>query len=97
MLQHLLDVFELLEDVAERLRLFQQCLSRVLVRQDALEVHVIPHEVIIPPDGEATDGAEPAPKVPGRVHRANRKPWALASARMPVRLLRGQYPPVQLF
>ena len=44
-------------------------ISRVVVRLDALDVQVIPHEVIIPPD-EAPEGAKPAPKVPGKVRLA---------------------------
>jgi hypothetical protein len=69
-LERLLDVFESLEDIGDRRRLLQQCLSRVVVRQDALEVHVVSHELIIPPD-EATEGAKAAPKVPRNVHSAS--------------------------
>jgi recombinase-like zinc beta ribbon protein len=68
-LERLLDVFESLEDIGDRRRLLQQCLSRVVVRQEALEVHVISNELIIPPD-EATEGANAAPKVPRKVHSA---------------------------
>jgi hypothetical protein len=68
-LERLLDVFESLEDIGDRRRLLQQCLSRVVVRQDALEVHVLSHELIIPPD-EATEGANVGPKVSRKVHSA---------------------------
>ncbi|MDQ6673271.1 MAG: zinc ribbon domain-containing protein [Chloroflexota bacterium] len=67
-LERLLDVFESLEEIGERRRLLQQCLSRVVVRQESLEVHVMADPVILPPDDSAAELLNISPKIPGKVH-----------------------------
>ena len=68
-LDRLVDVFEALEDVADRRRLLQQCLSRIVVRAEGLEVHVRGHRVIIPPE-QPPEGRDSGETVPGFFHRA---------------------------
>jgi len=70
-LERLLDVFESLDEVGKRRRMLHQCLSRVIVRQESLEVHVMADPVILPPDDSTDDAAELlniSPKIPGKVH-----------------------------
>jgi hypothetical protein len=67
-LERLVDVFEELEDMADRRRLLQQCLKRVIVRPEALEVHVAADPVILPPE-EAVEGSGEGQKVCGKLHR----------------------------
>ena len=70
-LERLLDVFESLDEVGKRRRMLHQCLSRVVVRQESLEVHVRADPVILPPDDSSDRDDELlniSPKIPGKVH-----------------------------
>jgi hypothetical protein len=52
--EHLVDVFQALDDVRERRLLLQLCPTRVVVRAEAVEVHVPANPVIFSP-GQALE------------------------------------------
>lgn len=76
-LRHLRDVYDVLEDVAERRRLLASCVSQVVVKPAELELHLSAYPVLIRPSegpGSAPEAPGSAhPGVPGKFHSASRR------------------------